>query len=209
MSIEKLFSLIDASNGTVKLLPISKGHSSRQILAQMKQLKLPQRLGENYLEEMQQKAREIPGVEWHYLGRLQSRKIDDICKVAHVIHTVSRVKELERIAKHSRVKFFIQVNISGEEQKNGCEESQLAAMKKCIEDIGLGDRWMGLMGMAAPIETAGRVEVKKSFAKLRALRDEFCPSKELSMGMTSDYEIAIEEGANWLRIGTLLFGSRE
>jgi len=207
MSLDDLLAEIADAPG-LKLLPVSKGHSVKSIQAVLSKRKIPRRLGENYLEELIEKSKQIANMEWHFIGRLQSRKIPDICRIASVIHTVTRRKELEEIAKFVAPKFFVQVNISNEEQKNGCDESELQRLKQNIEGLGLEKRWLGLMGMAAPIEVVGEEEVRKSFAKLRELRDRYCPGKELSMGMSSDYKIAIAEGSNWLRIGSLVFGER-
>lgn len=207
----QLFDKIARASQSVNLLPVSKGHSLETVdKLWTDQPKLVRRLGENYLEEFLEKKAQVKGaMEWHFLGRIQSRKLATLCLEADYLHGVSRTKELDFIAKASRrPKFFIQVNISGEQQKNGVDEKELELLVEDLHRKGLGDCFAGLMGMAAPIEEVGALEVGNAFRYLAQLRGRLCPSKDLSMGMSADYEIAIDEGSNWVRIGSLLFGER-
>ncbi len=207
-SIEKILTELQQHSPSPQILPVSKGQAVSHIEAVLKQYALPPVLGENYLEELKEKSTQMPGVRWHFLGRLQSRKILEICDLVSVIHTVSRAKELELIAKNPRPSFFIQMNISQEAQKNGCEVEDLPGLLSQLKGLGLEKNFLGLMGMAAPLEVVGEGVVRDSFRPLRKLRDDLAPGRGLSMGMSSDYKIAIEEGSTLLRLGSLLFGER-
>ncbi|MBS1986136.1 MAG: YggS family pyridoxal phosphate-dependent enzyme [Bdellovibrionales bacterium] len=195
----------------VNLLPVSKGQDLDSIRAFLGQARAPQRLGENYLEELVSKRTALgSAVEWHYLGRLQSRKVLDLCASVDVIHTVSRDKEIKLLAEAPRCPdFFIQVNVSGEAQKNGCSPAALPPLLESIEALGLTKRVRGLMALPASLEEIGETSLRKEFGCLRELRDRLLPGKALSMGMSADFELAIAEGADWIRLGTILFGQRK
>jgi pyridoxal phosphate enzyme (YggS family) len=202
---------IAAAHQKCELLPVSKGQNLEVIRNfWATHPKLPRRLGENYIEELHKKDAELgTSVEWHFLGRLQSRKLASICEQASVLHALTRRKELEFLAKLSAApRFFIQINISEEDVKNGLQANELPALLDDVNRLGLDAKFMGLMGMAAPVEKVGENVVRDSFAKLRELRDRWCPASDLSMGMSNDYDLALREGSNWIRIGSLLFGSR-
>jgi len=196
---------------TVEILPVSKGQPETLLREWLALERGPRRLAENYSEELSTKAGLFSkdAIEWHFLGRLQSRKIEEISTIASVLHAVSRVKELQILRAQSRVPdFYVQVNISDEAQKNGVDVSELESLLVAITSNSLEARFRGLMGMASPIEIVGASVVRAQFAKLREYRDRMCPGTKLNMGMSGDFEIAIEEGANLVRLGSLLFGER-
>jgi PLP dependent protein len=200
----------DRSN--VALLPVSKGQPFERIAEALQTGLCPMRLGENYLDELIRKSEQFKdqNIEWHYLGRLQSRKIKDIARVARVLHGVSRVQELEAL-KAFDLKFFVQVNISGEGQKNGVEPGDLPTVLAAVESLGMGTRFLGLMGMSmAPNQNPSdqRSLARQNFADLRSLRDQFAPGAQLNMGMSDDFEEAILEGSNLIRLGSAFFGER-
>ncbi len=170
-------------------------------------------LGENRPDGLMAKVAHIPtDVNWHFIGNLQSRRIRDIIHDARYIHSLSRksiAKEIQKRATET-VDCFVQVNVSGEASKSGLEPEEV---KIFIESIVQYDkvRVIGLMTMAPNIDD--RDEIRGYFKRLRAIRDELqhaqlpnAPCTELSMGMSNDYEIAIEEGATYIRIGTALVG---
>jgi pyridoxal phosphate enzyme (YggS family) len=199
--------------GSVRLLPVSKAQTAARIAEVLAHPGLPRRLGENYMDEFlaKQAAPELVGlaVEWHFIGRLQSRKVLELAATADVIHTVSRLKELELLARSPRVPgFLLQVNTSGAPQKGGCEPGELAPLVEQVERLGLRPRLRGLMTIPAPLEDIGEAALRAEFARLRELRDRWVAGGELSMGMSGDFELAIAEGADWVRIGSALFGSR-
>lgn len=173
-----------------------------------------QQLGENRAEGLLGKQEAIPnGAEWHFIGNVQSRKVKDIINQIDYLHSVDRLsiaKEIQKRADH-RVDCFIQVNVSGEESKSGITPSEL---EQFIEEVTIYDkiRIVGLMTMA-PF-TADNNEIRNVFRSLRELRDKLAarnlpnaPCQYLSMGMSNDYIIAIEEGATHVRIGTALVGA--
>ena len=205
--------------GSVKLLPVSKGQPIETLVHALGLSGFPERFGENYLEELAGKIDRLPRlapgrcIEWHYQGRLQSRKIEDIVMCADVIQTVAREKEL-RLLQDASLKlgraprFFLQVNVSGEAQKNGADPESLPALIETIESLGLMPRWMGLMCLPSDLDLVDEVKLRGEFSRLRDLRDTHARGLELSMGMSQDFEIAIEEGADWVRVGSSLFGAR-
>lgn len=173
--------------------------------------------GENRTPELKEKfeicSKEI---KWHFIGHLQTNKVKDVVPVAHLIHSVDSIKLAKEIDKRAAnidkvQKILLEVNTSGEESKFGMtvddEVYNLAKYCTELENIEL----VGLMTMA-PYSNDENI-VRNSF---RSLKDIFIKLNndgfnlvELSMGMTNDFEIAIEEGATILRIGTAIFGSRK
>lgn len=170
-------------------------------------------LGENRPDGFMEKVEHNPeGARWHFIGNLQSRRIRDIIHDVSFIHSLSRKSIAKEIQKRSdeTIDCFVQVNVSGEESKSGLEPEEVRAFIESIESYDKV-RIIGLMTMAPNIED--QEEIRGYFKRLRAIRDEIqaaqlsnAPCTELSMGMSNDYELAIEEGATYIRIGTALVG---
>lgn len=171
-------------------------------------------LGENRAEGLLGKQNIIQdGAEWHFIGNVQSRKVKDIINRIDYLHSVDRlgiVKEIQKRADRI-IDCFVQVNVSGEESKSGITPAELGHF---IEQVATYDkiRIVGLMTMA-PL-TENQDEIRAVFRTLRELRDgvsarnlPHAPCNQLSMGMSNDYIIAIEEGATHVRIGTALVGA--
>ncbi len=199
------------TSGQIQILAVSKGQGSDVIRGCLKDPQFPRALGENYLQELEQKVVDLKdlALAWHFTGRLQSRKISQILKTCSVLHTVSRASELEMIQKlNSKAQFFIQVNVAKEHQKSGCEVADLERLLESLHRQGIQDQCIGLMTLPPSIDEAGELKTRYYFSELRKLRDQFLPRGKLSMGMSADFEIAIEEGADWVRLGTVLFGPR-
>jgi PLP dependent protein len=149
---------------------------------------------------------------WHYIGSLQTRKVKNIINIIEYIHSLDRISLAEEINKRAghKIKCLVQINVSGEESKHGLSpENSLVFIESLrkFENISVE----GLMTMA-PL-TNDEDQIRVCFRKLRELRDqvqalnlEYAPCAELSMGMSNDYVIAIEEGATMVRIGTALVG---
>ncbi len=167
--------------------------------------------GENRVQEAEEKVRTLPDLNWHFIGHLQSNKARDVISHYGLIHSLDRLslaKALQRCAEKTDqiVDTLIQVNVSGEESKFGLEPEKLAGF---IEHLAYFDRIKvkGLMTMAPFVDEPE--EVRPCFKKLRELRDAHAKAglqlAELSMGMTNDYVIAVEEGATMVRIGSALF----
>jgi pyridoxal phosphate enzyme (YggS family) len=158
----------------------------------------------------------MPGtVRWHMIGHLQrnkARKVVDVCRLIHSVDSLRLAEELQVIGmrKEKPIDVLVQVNCSGERQKSGCA---IAAAPHLVEEIEtmIQLRVRGLMTMAPLTDTPD--EARDTFARCRELFDEIRESGDvpptfniLSMGMSNDYEIAIEEGANMVRVGTAIFG---
>ncbi|MBM7558875.1 YggS family pyridoxal phosphate-dependent enzyme [Marinitoga litoralis] len=171
---------------------------------------------ENKAQELRYKAQELSDLDinWHFIGRIQTNKIKYIVPVAKYIHSVYREKEIEEIdkvaKKYNKIqKILIELNVSGEESKGGITENELKDLlefSKQFENVQV----VGLMTMAP--YTDNEEIIRNVFLKLKSLRDEYIkyyPNlKELSMGMSNDYHIAIEAGSTMLRIGSSIFGNR-
>jgi pyridoxal phosphate enzyme (YggS family) len=174
-------------------------------------------LGENKSQEAEAHMRHFPdaGIEWHFIGNLQKNKINRILSAFRLIESVDGVKALEHIHKRvdAPVDVFLEINVAAEKSKSGFTNEGL---KKAIPYIaGLGKvNVTGLMAIPPYFEDVERV--RPHFVRLRELRDEInrmnvanMKVAHLSMGMSHDYEVAVEEGATLVRIGTALFGRRK
>lgn len=173
-----------------------------------------QHLGENRLEGFQEKKEAIgEEVSWHFIGTLQSRKVKDLIHDIDVLHSLDRkslAKEINKRAEKT-VPCFVQVNVSEEESKHGLA---VAEVKPFIESLSKYENIevVGLMTMAP--HTEDEEILRETFQRLRRLRDEimevnlsYAPCNYLSMGMSNDFHIAIEEGATHIRVGSKLVGS--
>lgn len=179
--------------------------------------------GENYVQELVEKQVQCPeDIRWHYIGHLQSNKVKYIAPFVHLIHGVDSLKLLMEINKQARkndrvIKCLLQVHIAQEETKFGFGDSELLEILEDVHKSKLMNELQhveiaGLMGMAS--NTEDMEQVRREFKFLRLLYNQ-CSQLQghhtiqtLSMGMSSDYQVAIEEGANMVRIGSLIFGSR-
>ncbi|NLO21613.1 MAG: YggS family pyridoxal phosphate-dependent enzyme [Syntrophomonadaceae bacterium] len=170
--------------------------------------------GENRVQELQQKMAGLPEASWHMIGRLQSNKIKDVVGQVKLIHSLDRWKLAEDLEKRGQqagleVPVLIEVNISGEKQKAGFPASEVKAL---LESAGQFKslRIYGFMTMA-PL--TGQAELSRPiFRELSDMKQQLSKKsytnvelKHLSMGMSDDFEVAIEEGASIVRIGTALF----
>jgi hypothetical protein len=176
-------------------------------------------LGENYVQEARrlQERIKLP-VEWHMIGNLQGNKARQAVRLFDVIETVDRVRiahELQRCAhaEGKRIEVMIQVDLAGEATKSGAIPDETLPLIEAVADCG-NLRCVGLMTLPPFFEDPEKA--RPFFAALRGLRDRVQPLvpdgvglKELSMGMSGDFEVAVEEGATLVRIGTALFGPRQ
>lgn len=199
--------------GQVTLVAVSKTKPVEDILALYE---MGQRdFGENYVQELVDKTTQLPSdIRWHFIGHLQSNKVKFIAPFVQLIHGVDSLKLLKEIGKHAVkqnriLDCLVQIHIASEETKFGMDENELAeTMKLVVTGEIPGVRVRGLMGMASFTEDKQRV--RNEFALLKRLYDQHLAEgfDILSMGMSGDYEIAIESGSTMVRIGSLLFGSR-
>jgi len=177
-------------------------------------------LAENYVQEWDGKA--VASVDWkdpvlwHFIGRLQSNKIKHLIGRTHRIHTVDRRKLLDTIDRLSTERsvitdILIQVNVAGESQKGGCDPGELLSLAEHAEALP-GVALKGLMTIAPMTDSPEGVrpvfrELRNHLGRVQSHLNS--PAiRELSMGMTADMDVAIEEGATWIRVGTALFGAR-
>ncbi len=170
-------------------------------------------LGENRDDGFLHKHEQVTGdIRWHFIGTLQSRKVKSIIDKVDYIHSLDRKSLAKEINKRTdrKVKCFVQVNVSGEESKHGLEPDQLIDFIKQLQPYD-SIEVVGLMTMAPHIKDEERLRnifknTRKLQTDIQALNLPFAPCTELSMGMSNDYEIAVEEGATFVRIGTSLVG---
>jgi pyridoxal phosphate enzyme (YggS family) len=195
-------------NGKAQLVAVSKTKTADDILALYA---AGQRdFGENYVQELADKQARLPGdIRWHFIGHLQSNKVKQISSFVHLIQGVDSLRLLREIGKQATrgkrtIEVLLQVHIAQEETKFGFDANEIAAaMESPWEGVHIG----GLMGMASNTEDGERI--RSEFRALRALFDRWFPRGGiLSMGMSGDYKMAVEEGSTMVRIGSLLFGRR-
>jgi len=170
-------------------------------------------VGENRTDEFLNKYEQV-GEEatWHFIGTLQSRKARDIIEQVDVIHSLDRMSLAKQINKRASkpIDCFVQVNVSGEETKHGLSKKEVLSFIENLADYE-NIHVIGLMTMAPHIQDENKL--RDIFKQLAMLRDQVkaksfshAPCTYLSMGMSNDYEIAIEEGATHIRIGSDLVG---
>lgn len=177
--------------------------------------------GENRARELQDKMEkyEEEKIQWHMVGNLQTNKIKYMVERVNWIHSIEKAKYLKEIEKRASriervINTLIQINISGEEQKSGCQPDELAPILEYAQELE-HVRVCGLMGMATFVDKEEIEKVRPEFQLLSEVRDKHreweCENiqlDELSMGMTNDMEIAIEEGSTMVRVGRAIFGER-
>lgn len=166
-------------------------------------------LGENRVQEARDKKPSVAGqARWHLIGHLQSNKVKDAVRLFDVIHTVDSESLAQKIARAALTSgkvqdVLIEVNIGREEQKAGADPDEVIALARaCASLEGIALRGLMAIPPVGPAE-----EMRSYFRELRRLRDE-SRLADLSMGMTDDFEVAIEEGSTIVRVGRAIFGSR-
>jgi hypothetical protein len=161
-------------------------------------------LGENYAQELRAKAADAPaGVQWHFIGAIQRNKIAPLAPLVALWQTVDRPAVADAIARHAPgARVLIQVNLAGESGRAGCSWDALDDVASAAAGVGLDVRGLMGVGPAGPAENS-----RPLFAKLAA-RAHALGLVELSMGMSADMEVAVQEGSTMVRIGTALFGPR-
>ncbi|CAH0995800.1 Pyridoxal phosphate homeostasis protein [Emticicia aquatica] len=175
------------------------------------------RFGENYVQELVEKYETMPkDIEWHFIGHLQSNKVKYIAPFVSLIHSVDSFKLLQEInkqaAKNNRIiDCLLQIYIAEEDTKSGMTELECLEILEPENFKNLPNiRIVGLMGMTTL--TDDETQIRKEFAKLKVfystLSAKYSTIKILSMGMSGDYAIAIEEGSSMIRVGSKIFGNR-
>ena len=217
INTKKYQEIIEELNGKATLIAVSKTKPVEDIL---ELYNLGQRdFGENYVQELVGKYEQLPkDIRWHYIGHLQSNKVKYIASFVHLIHGVdsfSLLKEVNKQAsKNNRtIDCLLQIFIAKEETKFGLDSNELNTI--LTDDLSAlkNIRITGLMGMASFSNNMDLVRAE--FSYLKSLFDKYAQKQitnhqlqTLSMGMSADYKIALEEGSNMIRVGSLLFGER-
>jgi pyridoxal phosphate enzyme (YggS family) len=196
----------------IKLIAVSKTHPSEIIKEALRSgAKI---FGENKVREAEGKILEIgrENAEWHLIGHLQSNKARKAVQLFDVIHTLDSVElatRLERISieeNRESLDVLVQVDLAGEETKSGISENDLPELVEFLKSCAR-IKLKGFMILPPFFDEAERA--RPFFTRLREIRNRLLPGGELSMGMSHDFEIAIEEGATMVRVGTAIFGERE
>ncbi len=210
---KNITSLLEKLPSTVELVAVSKTKSNEEILEAYKAGQ--RKFGENKIQDMTRKYEILPkDIQWHMIGHVQSNKVKYMAPYVSLIHGVDSLKLLKEINKQAKknnriIDCLLQIHIATEESKYGLsvQESQ-QAIKIAKELPHL--RIKGLMGMATFTEDQKQIE--REFAGLKSLYDKYkeqkIPLKVLSMGMSGDFLIAIEQGSNMIRVGSKIFGPR-
>lgn len=204
----------------ITIIPVSKTHPVEMVYNAMEAgVRL---FGENYAQELKDKHEHFEKSgktepEWHFIGHLQSNKVKYIAPYVSMIHSVDSVKLAKEISKRAvqnerEIDILIQVNTSGEESKSGCEPGELESIIREVNEFE-NLKIKGLMTIAGLF--GSDEENRKEFRLLKELLDDMKSKfpnnelKHLSMGMTGDFRMAIEEGSTMVRVGTALFGARD
>jgi pyridoxal phosphate enzyme (YggS family) len=216
ITIDTFRGILDRLGAGVQLVAVSKTKPVADIRALYE---MGQRdFGENYVQELIGKQSLLPAdIRWHVIGHLQTNKVKAVIPFVHLIHAVDSLRLLKEIDRQGGlqervVDVLLQVDIAFEETKFGMDAGELESLIQEWKDgVGRGEfghvRVRGLKGMSS--NTTDVAVVRKEFRGLKAMLDRYFPEGGiLSMGMSGDYQIAIEEGSNMVRIGSLLFGAR-
>lgn len=196
------------------LIAVSKTKSADDVEALYR---LGQRdFGENYVQELLEKAASLEergcnAIRWHFIGHLQTNKVKSLIPIIHSIHSVDSLKLAEEISKRAgsrKIPCYLSVNIDQEESKSGFAPEQVPEAARSISTLP-GIDLLGLMCIPAP--RSNPEDQRIPFAALRELEKSCRPHTQgaLSMGMSDDFEAALQEGSTSVRIGTLIFGSRK
>jgi hypothetical protein len=169
--------------------------------------------GENYVQELVAKAAatgDLPDVTFHFIGHLQRNKAKDVARLGVVVETVDSIRLAHALCQRAEAEgrtldVMVQVNVGGESQKAGVLPEEVPALVAAVR----AEPALVLRGlMTIPPEVDDPEDARAYFAHLRALRDAHAPGLGLSMGMSHDLEVAVEEGATHVRVGTAIFGER-
>ncbi|PHV13202.1 YggS family pyridoxal phosphate-dependent enzyme [Chitinimonas sp. BJB300] len=213
--IAKALQSAGRSSNTCRLLAVSKtfpADAVRSCYASGQRA-----FGENYVQELIEKAAQLtdlPLIEWHFIGPLQSNKTRLVAEVAHWVHGVDRLKIAQRLSEQrpdalGLLNICVQVNVSGEASKSGCQPHEAIELAHAIAGLPR----LSLRGlMCIPEPSQDSALLASQFASLRSLLAQLNQQglvlDTLSMGMSADLEVAIAEGASIVRVGTALFGAR-
>lgn len=209
--LQESYQKLKSELGEVSLVAVSKTKPVEEVLEAYEEGQID--FGENYVQELLTKQEQLTkDIRWHFIGHLQTNKVKFIAPFVYLIHSVDSVKLLQEIEKQAaklnrKIKCLLQIHIAGEETKFGLDKvelEQIVASEYPHVEI------KGLMGMAS--FTQNQEQVRNEFRQLHLMFELFRNSHPeaniLSMGMSGDYPIALQEGSNMIRVGSLIFGER-
>ena len=213
MIAQNLNKVLNTIPSDVTLVAVSKTKPNSDI---MEAYEAGQRVfGENKVQDMAAKAEALPkNIQWHMIGHLQSNKVKYIASFVSLIHGIDSLKLLKEVNKRAAqndrvIDCLLQIHIAQEETKFGLDESEAQAVISTADELK-NIRIVGLMGMAT--NTSDEAQVRKEFSRLKELSIQLptahCPLPTVSMGMSGDYLLAIQEGSTMVRVGSAIFGSR-
>lgn len=202
----------------VKLVAVSK-FKPKELLLEAYEIGF-RAFGENYVQELVDKYEALPkDIEWHFIGHLQTNKVKYIAPFVHLIHSVDSFKLLKEIdkqaAKNERViECLIQIYIAKEDSKTGMDKAEYLEMLESDEFNSLKNvKVNGLMGMSTFTDNMELVReefrsLKELFEESKTIQADNFSLEEISMGMSGDWQLAVEEGSTMIRVGSSIFGSR-
>lgn len=210
--MSKLDNIRNNLAGQALLVAVSKTRKIEQIIALYEQGQ--QDFGENRVQELAMKAEQLPQLHWHFIGHLQTNKVRDVVRYAHLIHSLDRVNLAEALQKEAakqekRIDVLIQVNLAQEETKGGFAKEEVIPFLQTMDRYP-SLRIRGIMCMGPHVDDQEQIrqvfqEAKNLFQTCKEVRHGRVCMDYLSMGMSDDYLIALAEGSNMVRIGSLLF----
>ena len=210
--IQQACGRVQRDPASVQLLAVSKTHPS-QSLRQMYQAG-QRSFGENYLQEAMTKIDELQDleIEWHFIGHVQRNKTKHLAEKFDWVHGVDRFIIAERLSSQrletqKPLNICIQVNIDGQDSKDGCQPDEVATLVEQISQLP-HIRLRGLMVIPAPENHAAFADAKVLFEQVKAQHAQPQDWDTLSMGMSGDLDVAIAAGSTMVRVGTALFGAR-
>lgn len=211
--IQQACGRVQRDPASVQLLAVSKTHPS-QSLRQMYQAG-QRSFGENYLQEAMTKIDELQDleIEWHFIGHVQRNKTKHLAEKFDWVHGVDRLIIAERLSSQrletqKPLNICIQVNIDGQDSKDGCQPDEVAELVKQISQLP-NIRLRGLMVIPAPENSVAFSDAKTLFEQVKSLHARPQDWDTLSMGMSGDLDAAIAAGSTMVRVGTALFGARD
>ena len=211
--IQQACGRVQRDPASVQLLAVSKTHPA-QSLREMYQAG-QRSFGENYLQEAMTKIDELQDleIEWHFIGHVQRNKTRHLAEKFDWVHGVDRLIIAERLSSQrletqKPLNICIQVNIDGQDSKDGCQPDEVAELVKQISQLP-NIRLRGLMVIPAPENSVAFADAKTLFEQVKSLHARPQDWDTLSMGMSGDLDAAIAAGSTMVRVGTALFGARD
>ena len=211
--IERACARAGRRRGEITLVAVTKTHGADFVRAALEAGIAD--IGENRVQEARAKIAEVgPAARWHLIGHLQSNKANEAARLFDVVQSVDSEALAAKLGRAAEAEgrtldVFVQVNVGGEEQKSGIYPDAAEGLARAVEAIPS----LRLRGLMTVPPFLAPEDVRPHFRRLRELRDRLRAScencRELSMGMSDDFEVAIEEGATMIRLGRALFGARE